>query len=152
MIKNIFAIIFLAVSLSMVRAVDIDFDDGRNLKNCDKTCDNNPCKKGGKQLYFEHCRRRMFIQCDEHGKCFEERCKKGTRWNQEFQACVHRSCGDCKNNCNAQDVAAGKLYSNHCTDKKKFRQCDKFGGCFVMDCPPGTVWKNKKNACVHVYE
>eukprot|EP00957_Ditylum_brightwellii_P008481 643140-Ditylum_brightwellii.AAC.1 len=24
-----------------------------------------------------------------------------------------------------------------------------FGGCFVMDCLPGTVWKNKKNACVH---
>mmetsp|Transcript_29824 Transcript_29824/g.43580 ORF Transcript_29824/g.43580 Transcript_29824/m.43580 type:complete len:151 (-) Transcript_29824:252-704(-) len=149
MIKNIFSLLFFVVSFIMVRAMDMDFnEEERDLSNCSKTCSNNPCTAGGNQTFFEHCRRRMFIQCDESGGCTEQRCKKGTRWNQEFQACVHKRCGECRNNCKSKNVDAGELFSKHCNDKTKFRQCDALGGCFEMECPPGTVWKQKKNACV----
>eukprot|EP00565_Helicotheca_tamesis_P009311 CAMPEP_0185735024 /NCGR_PEP_ID=MMETSP1171-20130828/24129_1 /TAXON_ID=374046 /ORGANISM="Helicotheca tamensis, Strain CCMP826" /LENGTH=99 /DNA_ID=CAMNT_0028405189 /DNA_START=68 /DNA_END=363 /DNA_ORIENTATION=+ len=99
MTKKIFSALFFMVALAAVRATNTNAEDKRDLitepmGGCSKTCEaENPCKAGGDQFFFEHCLRRKFIQCDEFGGCFEKGCPRGTRWNQDFHACVHKRCG-----------------------------------------------------------
>eukprot|EP00567_Pseudictyota_dubia_P002905 CAMPEP_0197450438 /NCGR_PEP_ID=MMETSP1175-20131217/25402_1 /TAXON_ID=1003142 /ORGANISM="Triceratium dubium, Strain CCMP147" /LENGTH=151 /DNA_ID=CAMNT_0042982863 /DNA_START=90 /DNA_END=545 /DNA_ORIENTATION=- len=144
------AVLLLAVSLSVGNAASLGADNNRILATCGTCKDgNNPCEAGGEQLYFPYCdSRRRYVQCDEFGGCFRQRCGKGTRWSQDFKACVHKRCGECRNRCKAEDVAGGDYYRKHCSDETKYQQCDDFGGCFEMDCAPGTVWKNSLNVCV----
>eukprot|EP00565_Helicotheca_tamesis_P009065 CAMPEP_0185725878 /NCGR_PEP_ID=MMETSP1171-20130828/2011_1 /TAXON_ID=374046 /ORGANISM="Helicotheca tamensis, Strain CCMP826" /LENGTH=156 /DNA_ID=CAMNT_0028394101 /DNA_START=128 /DNA_END=598 /DNA_ORIENTATION=+ len=154
-IEYIFSILSLAASIFMVHSIDLDFDDKRELLgnsvNCTMTCElGNPCEPGTDQFFYRHCKRRFYMQCDANGGCFEKKCPKGTRWNQDFLSCVHKTCGECNNNCRGKDVAEGKFHKRHCTSDTKFRQCDNFGGCFEMDCPAGTIFKNKKRGCVHM--
>ena len=40
------------------------------------------------------------------------------------------------------------LFHGHCDNAEQFIQCDDFGGCFVMDCAPGTVWSQQQLTCV----
>lgn len=143
MMKTTLSFLFLALSLIATGAKKRDLEGSTGT-----TCDTNPCVPGG-DLYLKHAKRRMYIQCGPGGECSEMKCPDGTRWNQGFLTCVHRKCGECNNGCDADRIAAGKLYRKHCKDPSKYRQCDKFGGCFVMDCPAGTVWKNSKKTCVH---
>eukprot|EP00567_Pseudictyota_dubia_P011819 CAMPEP_0197464678 /NCGR_PEP_ID=MMETSP1175-20131217/64145_1 /TAXON_ID=1003142 /ORGANISM="Triceratium dubium, Strain CCMP147" /LENGTH=155 /DNA_ID=CAMNT_0043000663 /DNA_START=81 /DNA_END=548 /DNA_ORIENTATION=- len=152
MMKNITALLLLAISFTIGNAASLTTDDKRKLGTTCGTCDagNNPCQAGGTQLYFPLCgARRRYVQCDESGGCFEKRCAKGTRWNQDFQACVHKKCGgECRNRCKSKDVAAGDFYRPHCSDETKYQQCDASGGCFERHCAPGTVWSDAAETCV----
>lgn len=39
----------------------------------------------------------------------------------------------------------GYYYAHH--EETKFVQCDEWGGCFVMNCGPGTAWSQEALTC-----
>ena len=96
----------------------------------------------------------MYVQCgvEYNGErmCHEMPCGAGTVWNQEVLGCVHDCDGGCGNPC-ANVATDGIYYHSHCDDKNihQFIQCDDFGGCFVQDCAPGTVWSQDFLTCVN---
>mmetsp|Transcript_16047 Transcript_16047/g.35715 ORF Transcript_16047/g.35715 Transcript_16047/m.35715 type:complete len:445 (+) Transcript_16047:93-1427(+) len=114
------------------------------------TCAMNPCNSASSGSYFAHADVNKYIQCGEvhNGErlCYEMPCGAGTVWNQEVTACVHDCDGGCGNPC-----ANGGFYHEHCDPDKihQFIQCDEFGGCFVQDCAPGTVWSQRYLTCVN---
>lgn len=156
MTKTILSVLVLTVALIAppgARAAsivdDLTPEDERALgsSSCTKRCDReNPCHPGA-GLYHEHCLKRWFMQCDLAGNCYEQQCPRKTRWSQDFQTCVHKECGECRNRCSKEQIEAGVFYRAHCKDKTKFTQCDDFGGCFVQQCPDGLVFKNTKQVC-----
>ena len=116
------------------------------------TCASNPCSTATEGSYFAHTDSTKYIQCgaEYNGErlCYEMPCGAGTVWNQEVLACVHDCDGGCGNPC--ANVAADGYYHPHCDRDNihQFIQCDDFGGCFVQDCAPGTVWSQDFLTCV----
>ena len=45
-----------------------------------------------------------------------------------------------------ENIAAGEFYWPH-PNPSKFVQCDEWGGCFVMPCPPGLTWQQEVKVC-----
>eukprot|EP00561_Arcocellulus_cornucervis_P006026 CAMPEP_0185806104 /NCGR_PEP_ID=MMETSP1322-20130828/4235_1 /TAXON_ID=265543 /ORGANISM="Minutocellus polymorphus, Strain RCC2270" /LENGTH=411 /DNA_ID=CAMNT_0028502177 /DNA_START=97 /DNA_END=1332 /DNA_ORIENTATION=+ len=117
------------------------------------TCEPNPCSSGSGS-YLAHSDPSMYVQCgvEYNGErmCHEMPCGAGTVWNQEVLGCVHDCDGGCGNPC-ANVATDGIYYHSHCDDKNihQFIQCDDFGGCFVQDCAPGTVWSQDFLTCVN---
>mmetsp|Transcript_4525 Transcript_4525/g.6194 ORF Transcript_4525/g.6194 Transcript_4525/m.6194 type:complete len:144 (-) Transcript_4525:369-800(-) len=142
MIKNAFSLLFLVVTLVVVQATN----------KCTKTCDNNPCTPeaiAAGKFFFEHCKKRKYLQCDAFGQCFTKKCPKGTVWKQEFGTCVEKKCGMCRNACKFKDVDAGNYYRKHCKFDSMYQVCDDYGGCEEKGCPSDAPWDNVKKECVH---
>ena len=55
---------------------------------------------------------------------------------------------DASNPCTDENIGKGDFYHPH-HDESSFVQCDEHGGCFVRDCPEGTVWDQDALTCVH---
>jgi len=119
---------------------------------CHKTCDYNPCTPeaiAAGKFFFEHCKKRKYLQCDAFGQCFTKKCPKGTVWKQEFGTCVEKKCGMCRNACKFKDVDAGNYYRKHCKFDSMYQVCDDYGGCEEKGCPSDAPWDNVKKECVH---
>ncbi len=55
------------------------------------------------------------------------------------------NCDD-NNPCTQENIDNGDFYWPH-EDEDKFVQCDEWGQCFVMECPPGLVWDPVAYTC-----
>lgn len=55
------------------------------------------------------------------------------------------NCTD-RNPCTPENINNGDFYFA-ADDPNQFIQCDAFGGCFVMSCPPGLVWDQDLLTC-----
>lgn len=69
--------------------------------------------------------------------------------DSEDTDCVEPAiCYNCaeKSPCTPENIANGDFYHPTC-DPSRFVQCDEFGGCFVMPCPPGLVWDQEDLTC-----
>ena len=72
----------------------------RDLNGVDgHTCsESNPCLHYENQkdhgFYFTHMDSDdMYVQCSEHGDCFERHCSPGTFWDQHYYACCNEDLG-----------------------------------------------------------
>ena len=50
------------------------------------------------------------------------------------------------NPCTKENIDNKDFYHPH-HDETKFVQCDEWGGCFVMPCPPGLIFNPKIDVC-----
>lgn len=55
--------------------------------NCKKR---NPCKTADQNtgFYFPHLDKHKFVQCSEHGDCYEMDCPAGLVWNDGVKNCT----------------------------------------------------------------
>ena len=52
--------------------------------------ENNPCTSSNiaaRKFYHRHQDPKQFVQCDEHGGCFEMPCGPNTEWSQKKVTC-----------------------------------------------------------------
>ena len=66
-----------------------------------------------------------------------------------IQLVLHAAAHACNpDGCDNPCGGGNSLFHGHCDNAEQFIQCDDFGGCFVMDCAPGTVWSQQQLTCV----
>ena len=52
----------------------------------------NPCNReniASRGYYYAHVDANKFVQCEDHGGCFEMPCSPGTKWDDAIKTCNH---------------------------------------------------------------
>jgi len=168
-------VVFLVFSLISAVVEGASVGVSRNLRNhltlltqsCFDCKNSNPCAPSlhtTDVYYYNHCNStNMFVQCSEHGDCFELSCPAGEGaalvWNSANQTCDFPpggqesqtsscfGCGDSGNNpCNPLNTD-NKFYYSHC-DSSMYVQCSAHGDCWDRTCSNETQWDDALLACI----
>lgn len=146
---------------------DCDADTGECTEN---PCAPNPCVNGGEcadvggvavcscppgwtgtycEIDIDECASNPCVNglCSDQINAYVCSCDPGwTGTNCDVEAVSTYNCTD-RNPCTEENTQGGQFYFA-ADDPNQFIQCDEFGHCYVMSCPPGLVWDHDALTCV----